>query len=301
MSENVQESAMTSGTPPSRNALGRGLAALIPGAPPRASSSEHEGAESDTGLRMLAIERIQPNPAQPRKTFEPEALAELADSIQEHGMLQPIVVRRANDGYQIVAGERRWRAAAKAGLREVPALVKDFADHVVLAAALVENVQRRDLDPLEEADAYRRLIDDYRLTQEHVAQAVGKSRVAISNSLRLLKLPEPVLDHLAAGRLSAGHARALMTLKSPKDQARLAEDAIRRKLSVRETEHRARTLRASEKKAQSGEASRSPAELALEEKLQRALGTKVRLHHRAGKGRIELSFHSLEHLDDLVE
>ncbi|MEO0814876.1 MAG: ParB/RepB/Spo0J family partition protein, partial [Myxococcota bacterium] len=163
----AQEPAMTDN--PSRKALGRGLAALIPGAStttaPAAPSASAAPQGLDTGLRTLAIERIQPNPAQPRKTFEPTALEELAQSIEEHGILQPIVVRRVGEGYEIVAGERRWRAAAKAGLHEVPALVKELSDSTVLAIALVENIQRRDLEPLEEADAYRRLIDDHGLSQ----------------------------------------------------------------------------------------------------------------------------------------
>ncbi len=296
----AQEQAVTENGP-SRKALGRGLAALIPGAgsSPSGSSSVSSAAGVDTGLRTLAIERIRPNPEQPRKSFEPEALAELAESIEEHGVLQPIVVRRRDDGYEIVAGERRWRAAAKAGLREVPALIKEFSDATVLAVALVENIQRRDLDPLEEADAYRRLVEEYELSQSDVAAAVGKSRVTVTNALRLLKLPEPVLNHLGAGRITAGHARALMMLDSATDMERMAEEAVKRKLSVRELEHRAKTMKASAKKA--AMPARSKSELALEQKLQQALGTKVRLHERGGKGRIEIAFHSLEHLDSVVD
>ncbi|MEO1174636.1 MAG: ParB/RepB/Spo0J family partition protein [Myxococcota bacterium] len=281
-----------------RKALGRGLAALIPGAetpapaPPAADAS---------GLRTLSIERIRPNPEQPRKTFEPKALEELAESIKEHGVLQPLVVRRVGSQYQIVAGERRWRAAAKAGLHEVPALIKDFADSDVLAVALVENVQRQDLDPLEEADAYRRLVEDYDLSHDDVAAAVGKSRSAVTNALRLLKMPHEILEHLGAGRLTAGHARAVMTVNDDMDAVKLANDVAQRKLSVRETEHRARALRLSKKRVKSGGAARSKSEVALEERLQAGLGTKVRLHHRGGKGKLELSFHSLEHLDELVD
>ena len=281
-----------------RKALGRGLAALIPGAetpapaPPAADAS---------GLRTLSIERIRPNPEQPRKTFEPKALEELAESIKEHGVLQPLVVRRVGSQYQIVAGERRWRAAAKAGLHEVPALIKDFADSDVLAVALVENVQRQDLDPLEEADAYRRLVEDYDLSHDDVAAAVGKSRSAVTNALRLLKMPHEILEHLGAGRLTAGHARAVMTVNDDTDAVKLANDVAQRKLSVRETEHRARALRLSKKRVKGGSAARSKSEVALEERLQAGLGTKVRLHHRGGKGKLELSFHSLEHLDELVD
>lgn len=288
---------------PKRKALGRGLAALIPGAEPAAAASGDSNSRpnEDSGLRTLAIERIRPNPAQPRKFFEPDALQELAESIQTHGILQPIVVRRTGDTYEIVAGERRWRAAGKAGLREIPAIVKEFAEADVLAVALVENIQRRDLDPLEEADAYRRLISEYALSHDQLAQAVGKSRSAVTNALRLLNMPQPILEHLSAGRLSAGHARAILTLQDSADAVKLADDAAHRKLSVRETEHRARSLRLSKKKVASGTVARSRAEQALEDRLQKELGTRVRLHHRAGKGKLEVSFHSLEHLDQLVE
>lgn len=284
---------------PSRKALGRGLAALIPGAHAQTSSATPAPAGPDSGLRTLPIERVHPNPTQPRKSFEPEALSELAESIGEHGILQPIVVRRDGEGYEIVAGERRWRAAAQAGLREIPALVKEYSDSKVLAVALVENIQRRDLDPLEEADAYRRLIEEHALSQADVAAAVGKSRVTVTNALRLLKLPEAVLNHLGAGRLTAGHARALMMLDSATDMERMADEAVKRKMSVREVEHRAKAMKVSAKKASAPE--RSKSELALENKLQQALGTKVRLHHRGGKGRIEIAFHSLEHLDAVVD
>lgn len=281
-----------------RKALGRGLAALIPGA----DASPASAAPIDNqGLRMLSIERIQPNPAQPRKTFESGPLAELSESIKEHGVLQPVVVRRLGSQYELVAGERRWRAAAKAGLHEVPALIKDLADSEALAVALVENVQRHDLDPLEEADAYRRLVEDYSLSHDDVAAAVGKSRSAVTNALRLLKMPREILDFLAAGQLTAGHARAVMTTNSDEDAVKLAQDVVQRKLSVREAEHRARALRVSRQKVAAGTAVRSKSEVALEERLQSSLGTKVRLHHRGGKGKIELSFHSLEHLDELVD
>ncbi len=277
-----------------RKALGRGLAALIPQSPAVAPA-----ASSGSGLRLLPIERIHPNRAQPRKSFAEEALAELAASIEEQGVLQPLVVRRRGDDYEIVAGERRWRAASRAGLHEVPAIVKELSDSEALQVALIENIQREDLDPLEEAEAYSRLIRDYSLTQEQVAQAVGKSRVAVTNSLRLLKLPDSILALLANGSLSAGHARALMAVSEAPAQLKLAQDAVNRKLSVREVERLARQLQQEVKRTVI--ARPTPAETHVEERLQRALGTKVRLQHKKGKGRIEVYFHSLEELDRLLD
>lgn len=276
----------------SRKALGRGLAALIPPSPP----SE---AGSDTGLRLLPVERVKPSKAQPRKNFQPESLDELAASIKEQGVLQPIVVRRSDGGYEVVAGERRWRAACRAGLHEIPAVVKEYSDQAALQVALIENLQREDLDPLEEASAYHRLLGDYKLSHEQVASAVGKSRSAVTNSLRLLKLPEKVLTQLASGGLTAGHARALMTLADEKALTKLANEIVQRGLSVREAEHSARQI----KRAPKNKASASkptPAERDVEESLQKALGTRVRLRQRAGKGRIEIHFHSLDHLDALL-
>lgn len=277
-----------------RKALGRGLAALIPTAAPTSATA------SAAGLRSLPIERIHPNKGQPRKTFAQEPLAELAASIKEQGILQPVVVRRRGDEYEIVAGERRWRAAQLAGLHEVPALVKELSDAEALEVALIENIQRQDLDPLEEAEAYGRLIRDHAMTQDEVAVAVGKSRVAITNSLRLLKLPKDILAMLADGRLTAGHARALMTVTSEAALLKLANDVVARALSVREAERLARQAQAPAVK-KAGTTRKTPAESQVEEKLQRALGTKVRLKNRRGKGRIEVYFNSLDELDRLLD
>lgn len=270
-----------------RKALGRGLAALIPTA----------HAASPSGLRTLAIERIRPNRGQPRKHFDPESLEELASSIKARGVLQPILVRRRGDEYELVAGERRWRAATQAGLQEIPAVVKELTDSDALQVAIIENVQRQDLDPLEEAEAYLQLIRQYDMTQDAVAEAVGKSRSAVSNSLRLLKLPESVLAMLAEGKLTAGHARALMTLHSDDAISRMAAKIVERKMSVRDAE---RTARLQARKPKTG-VSQTPAEHDVEERLRRALGTKVHLKHRKGKGRIEIHFHTLDHLNTLLD
>jgi len=280
-----------------RKALGRGLAALIP------TAAHTSATASAPGLRSLPIERIHPNKAQPRKTFAQEPLAELAASIKEQGILQPVVVRRRGDDYELVAGERRWRAAQLAGLLEVPALVKELSDAEALEVALIENIQRQDLDPLEEAEAYGRLIREHGMTQDEVAAAVGKSRVAITNSLRLLKLPADILAMLADGRLTAGHARALMTVTSEAALVKLAHDVVARALSVREAERLARQAQsqAPAAKAKKSGGRKTPAEAHVEEKLQRALGTKVRLKNRRGKGRIEVYFNSLDELDRLLD
>lgn len=282
---------------PSRKALGRGLAALIPTA---VQSPATEKAASGDALRLLPVERIQPNRSQPRKTFDEAALNDLSESIKDRGVIQPIVVRRSGDGYEIIAGERRWRAATKAGLRDIPAFIKDVGDSELLQLALIENIQREDLDPIEEAEAYSRLIRDYNLTQERVATAVGKNRATIANALRLLKLPESVLEMLGQGKITAGHARAIMTLDTDKAKEKLAKDIVIRKLSVREAEARARQL----KKASTskGAAPEQPkAERAVEERIMRSLGTKVRLVNRKGKGRLEIMFHNLDQLEDILD
>lgn len=283
--------------PRPRKALGRGLAALIPNPP---ASPATAGSSPETGVRELPIETVRPNRKQPRKTFDETALLELTRSITLRGVLQPIIVRRLGNGYEIVAGERRWRAAARAGLQQIPALVKDFTDTGALEVALIENIQRADLDPLEEAEAYHRLIQEHGLTQDRVADAVGKSRSAVSNALRLLKLPDAIITMLAVGKLSAGHARAIMTLDDQTTQIALAEHIVGRQSTVREAEHRARMLKRSATQASPAQA-KSAQHLALEERLQRSLATKVRLHERAGKGRIEIHFHDLDQLDALLK
>jgi ParB family chromosome partitioning protein len=278
-----------------RKALGRGLAALIPSGPAPATSA------ASAGYRILPIERLHPNKKQPRKYFDEAALADLSASIKEQGILQPVVVRRQGDGYEIVAGERRWRAATRAGLQEIPAIVKDLSDSTALQIALIENVQRQDLDPLEEAEAYGRLIREHKLTHEVVAKAVGKSRAAITNSLRMLKLPEEILNYLADGRLTPGHARALMMLPDKASILRLAEDIVGRNSSVREAESKARALLKKKRGAAPAEAAGGAAETSVEDRLRKALGAKVKLHHKDGKGYLEIHFHSLDALDTLMD
>jgi len=273
-----------------RPALGRGLSALIPDA--AAPSLNDRSLDVDTDL-------LRPNPFQPRTAIDETKIEELARSIRANGVIQPIIVRRASDGYEIVAGERRWRASQRAGLLKVPIVVRDIPDDRLLAAALIENIQREDLNPVEEAHAYRRLADEYHLTQEQIADAVGKDRSSVANYLRLLRLPQEVLAGLGSGSLSMGHARALLGLPDDVVQLRVSRDVIGRNLSVRETE-------ALVKKVTEPPAAKTPVEKdvhtrAAEERLRFALGTRVRIERKRKGGQIEIDFGSEEELQRLFE
>ena len=290
-----------------RQALGRGLASLFP---PADRAGDEDGAQS--ALRQLPIERLVPAKEQPRRHFDPDALAELAQSISRQGVLQPILVRRLGRDFEIVAGERRWRAAGQAGLREVPAIVRDLSDAEAAQAALVENLQREDLNPLEEALAFRRLNREFGLSHETIGLAVGKSRPAITNSLRLLQLPEPVLSRLADRQLSPGHVRALMALPSASTMVRVAEELVRRCASVREAELRVRQIVTAthnlRPKGREGPAATgapaggaSPNQREVETSLQRALGAKVTITHSRGRGELRIGFAGHAELEALVE
>jgi ParB family chromosome partitioning protein len=273
-----------------RPALGRGLSALIPDA--AAPSLNDRSLDVDTDL-------LRPNPFQPRTAIDDTKIEELARSIRAHGIIQPIIVRRSGEGYEIVAGERRWRASQRAGLLKVPVVVRDIPDDRLLAAALIENIQREDLNPVEEAHAYRRLADQFHLTQEQIADAVGKDRSSVANYLRLLKLPGEVLAGLGSGALSMGHARALLGLPDDEMQLRVSRDVIGRNLSVRETE-------ALVKKATQPPPEKTPVEKdvhtrAAEERLRFALGTRVRIERKRKGGQIEIDFGSEDELQRLFE
>ncbi len=283
-----------------RPALGRGLSALIP------------DAAGDTGPRDKAFEldldRLTPNPQQPRSVFDEAKLEELAQSIRSNGMIQPIIARRArtqpgadkHDRFEIIAGERRWRAAQRAGLLKVPVVVRDVPDERLLEVALIENIQRDDLNPIEEASAYRRLIDELKLTQDAVATAVGKDRSSITNTLRLLRLPDEVRNLVSDGSLSMGHARALLGLDSSAAQRQLAREIVAKGLSVRETE--ALVKRQAEPAAPAKPARKIDANTrAAEEKLRFALGTGVSIIRRGKGGRIEITFKTETELDRLYE
>ncbi|MEO8258511.1 MAG: ParB/RepB/Spo0J family partition protein [Acidobacteriota bacterium] len=281
-----------------RPALGKGLSALIPDLPQSRSSPTE-----------VDIDRLSPNDFQPRTLADDDRLEDLARSIRANGIIQPIVVRRVGDRFQIIAGERRWRAALKAGLRRVPVVVREVAagaEQSLLEMALIENIQREDLNPIEQALAYRRLADDFQLKQEEIAVAVGKDRATIANHVRLLKLPDEVRADVASGTLSMGHARALLGLPTDVDQRRLAREIITRNLSVRETESMVKKIAGDEDAAAPGgpAAPPPPADVhtrAAEENLRIALGTRVRIVRRGSRGRIEIDFNSEEELIRLFE
>lgn len=271
-------------------ALGRGLSSLIPGKDvPRGTSS-----------REVEIDQLIAGRFQPRRNFAADSLSELAASIKEQGIVQPILVVPRGDKFEIVAGERRWRAAVQAGLARVPVVVRERrSDKELLEVALVENLQREDLNPLEAASAYARLKEEFHLTQEEVARRVGKDRATVANSLRLLKLPSPVRDRIRNGEISGGHARALAALSSADDCERLAEEIVRRALSVRQTEQRVAAM--GRQPPLRREHRRDPFTRDAEEKLSRRLGTRVRIVRRRRGGRIEVSFGSEDELIGLYE
>lgn len=278
-------------------ALGRGLGALI------ADARTPAPATSPSGVARIPIDQIHPDRGNPRKDFDEAALEELAASLRNQGVLQPVLVRRdGKGGYRLIAGERRWRAAQRAGLTEMPAVVREASDAEAYELALVENIQRADLNPLEEAEAYRRLIEERRLTQEQAADRVGKDRSTVANALRLLSLPNEVKQLLVERDLDMGHARAILGLSKPQEMVALARAVVTEKLSVRDTEARvksARGLAVPGKKRATVKA--SPEAKKLVEDLQRRLGTKVRLVERgAGKGTLEIDFFSYEDLDRIL-
>jgi ParB family transcriptional regulator, chromosome partitioning protein len=274
--------------------LGKGLGALLPGSEDAPLS----------GLTEAPVRAIVPNPHQPRSQFDEQSLRELAASIREHGVIQPLVVTRtAEDRYTLITGERRWRAAQLVGLETVPVVIKDVAPQQMLEIALVENVQRSDLNALEEAVAYKHLSEEFGLTQDQIAQRVGKSRVAVTNTLRLLKLPEAIKARLADGLITEGHARALLTINDTAVQQRLLSQIVKSGLSVRQTEELVRRLmedHPSTKKSPAGTArqrSSGADTRALEERMRRALGTKVILSRSKKGGTIVIHFYSEEELD----
>lgn len=276
-----------------RQALGKGLAALLP-EPEAKTSPGAEGTPSE-----IPVGALEPNPFQPRTILDPAKLSELAASIRESGIVQPILVRRHGERYQIVAGERRWRAAQAAGLATVPVVIREIPDARLLEVALVENIQRQELSPLEEAAAFQRLQEDLRLTQEEVAQKVGRERSTVANTLRLLRLPTVVKGLLAEGRLDAGHARAILALDRSDDQEALAREAARKGLSVREVERRVALLRTPRKGAEPKRADANTR--AAEEQLKAALGAKAEIKRQGKGGQIRVLFQSEAELQRLYE
>ncbi len=267
-----------------KTALGKGLEALIP--------------EKGEEVIYLDIDRVFPGEQQPRKAFRDDSLKELAASIKEKGVLQPVIVSRVGDGtFRLVTGERRWRAAALAGLKKMPALIRDVASKDSLEIALIENIQREDLNPIETAEAFRRLVTDFNLTQEELSDKVGKDRATIANYLRLLKLPEEIKSLIYNGSLSMGHAKTLLTIEGRANQIEAARKIIKGGLSVREAE----ALTKKVTKPKKAKVIRDPQISSLEGKLIRSLGTKVRILHKGKKGKIEIEYYSLDELDRLLE
>jgi ParB family chromosome partitioning protein len=273
-----------------RRGLGKGLGALIPTVEPVAPAVQ------DVPLSELEI-----NPFQPRKHFDQAALEDLASTIREHGILTPVVVRRVPGGFQIIAGERRIRAARLAGLTHVPTIVKEASDSQALQMALVENLQREDLNPLEAAEAYQRLVEEFGLTQEELAGRVGRDRSSVANSLRLLRLPQQIRDDVAAGTLSEGHARALLGLDKSADQLRARAIVISRGLTVRATEALVRRLRGAQPSRKPRTAVQDPNWVALEDQLRTALGTKVQIARDGAGGAIQITFFSHDDLTRIVD
>jgi ParB family chromosome partitioning protein len=285
-----------------RRSLGRGLSALIPPKPPVAVE-ELPTLPPTLGLVELPIEEVLPSDGQPRQVFDDSRIDELAGSIRDHGVLQPIVVRqRAAQQYEIIAGERRWRASQRAGLRSIPCVITDIAEQDTLTVALVENLQREDLNPIEEAEAYERLHRELGYSQAEIAKAVGKERATVANSLRLLKLPDAVRQLVLDRELSMGHARALLALEDEREIERTSREALSKGWSVRDTE-RAVALRKAPRqpKGKKVRPRQSPAERELRERLIRALGTKVELVQKNGRGQLVVHFSGFDHLEDILE
>lgn len=274
-----------------KRGLGRGLAALIPTAEP-----------GDEPVREVPVGQIRPNGFQPRRVFDEEKLAELAESVRAHGILQPVVVRAVIGGFELVAGERRWRAAQMAGLDRVPVVVRELSDAEMMELALIENLQREDLNPLEEAAAYQRLLDEFGLTQEELARRVGKSRSHIANTIRLLNLPSEVQESVSRGTISMGHARALLGLEDQALEVEVCRRVSEKGLSVRETENLVRSLLTKKKAGQRKKEERlDPWLNEVANSLKRALATQVRIRPGKRGGKIEIEYYSAEDLERLAE
>ena len=279
--------------------LGKGLDSLIPKAISEPSKQEKEEKKAET---MVKITMVEPNGGQPRKNFDEDSLMELAESIKQFGLLQPILVQDKKGHYEIIAGERRWRAAKIAGLKEIPVIIKELTDQEVVEISLIENIQRENLNPIEEAQAYKRLLTEFNLKQDEVAERVSKSRTAVTNSMRLLKLCDEVQQMVVNEMLTTGHARALLAIEDPEEQYRIAQKVFDEKLSVREVEKLVKKLNKPEKPKKKENESLAIIYQNLEEKLKESLGRKVSISSREnGNGKIEIEFYGQEDLDRLME
>lgn len=291
----------------SKKGLGKGLDSLIPTIDSdelnaKSSRKSKENSSSKDGVINIKINSVEPNRNQPRKSFDEDALAELSDSIKQFGIIQPLVVQKRNDYYEIIAGERRWRAAKQAGLKEVPVVIKDYTEQEIVEIALIENIQREDLNPIEEAQAYKRLLTEFNLKQDQVAERVSKSRTAVTNSMRLLKLSDEVQQMVIEELISSGHARTLIAIEDKDLQLQLATRIMDEKLSVRETEKLIKSIINAKPVKE-----KEPIENAfiyedIENKIKEIVGTKVKVNHKAnGKGKIEIEYYSNKELERLLD
>lgn len=296
--------------PIKKKGLGKGLDSLIPDNKSMKSVTSEKTVESKedaaakSGVQVMKINEVEPNRDQPRKNFDEDALLELSDSIKQFGVLQPLLVRKRKDYYEIIAGERRWRAAKLAGVKEVPVIEKEYTDQEILEIGLIENIQRENLNPIEEAIAYKRLLEEFNLKQDEVAERVSKSRTAVTNSMRLLKLSDKVQQMIIDDMISRGHARALLAIDDPELQYTLANKIFDEKLSVRETEKLVKEIKNPKKPKEKKPVANSFIYQDLEEKMKSVFGTKVSIASKGkGKGKIEIEYYSddeLEHLFDMM-
>ena len=285
-----------------RGGLGKGLDSLIKENKTAKHTAPVKKEVVNTGPIMMKINDVEPNRDQPRKHFEEDALLELADSIKQFGILQPLIVQKRNDYYEIIAGERRWRAAKQAGIKEIPVIIKEYTDQEIVEISLIENIQRENLNPIEEAQAYKRLLNEFRLKQDEVAERVSKSRTAVTNSMRLLKLDERVQQMIIDDMISTGHARALLAIEDKEQQYILANKVFDEKLSVRDTEKLVKELKKPKKEKEKPVIQNAFVYEDLEERIKSIIGSKVHVNHKAnGKGKIEIEYYSDNDLERIFE
>lgn len=279
-----------------RKALGKGISALIP-----EKESQKEVQENQDKIIYVQTGQIKPSPYQPREDFDTQSLEELTQSIKEKGLIQPLIVRKKGDYYELIAGERRLRAAKLLNIKEIPVIIKDVDDRDSLEISLIENVQRQALNPIEEARAYQYLIDKFMVTQEKISQVLGKARATITNTLRLLKLPQEVQEEIRKGRISFAHGKVLLEIEDPNQQRRFAQEVILKDLSVKELENLIRHYKPKRKRKSIGQAEYEPYLIVLEEKLQQLLGTKVRINKKKKHGHIRIEFYSPQDLERIIQ
>lgn len=289
-----------------KSGLGKGLDSLIPTQNKTNSADGKQSVVVDKVIKkeevMVSISDIEPNRDQPRKSFDEDALLELSDSIKQFGVIQPLIVQKREDYYEIIAGERRWRAAKLAGLKQLPVIVKEYSDQEIVEISLIENIQREDLNPIEEAQAFQKLLKEFNLKQDEVAERVSKSRTAVTNSMRLLKLDDRVQQMLVDDMISTGHARALLTLEDKELQYNIGTRIFDEKLSVRETEKLMKSIQNEKQETKKEDVDNSFLYKDIEEKIKGILGTKVYLNHKKNnKGKIEIEYYSNEELERLLE